>query len=513
MKNTLVRHTWQSAVLRASIAGLCFTASIEAQSNAASQKQEIPNWTTEDFYVAIEKNDVQRIKSYLADSSRSTKEYLSYYLLDHALSLERSQIAQLMVASGAGIDTFLAVQYANLSVLEDMLERGVRPRGAALAAAQGDVPILKLLLKYGATDIETRLAARADQLETLRILLDAGAAPRGLSDAVVHASADVVQMLLDSGADPNELICIFSEELPPKFDSDYLSPLHYAVIRDSSEIVELLLKYGADPNKSPSAITLARNRSSYKPWPTVLQIAEDPEWGNSEIAKVLKENGAMNFTLPSREDIELELELYKAADERNYESVVDLLERGAQPPGFGRFFYDYTSTYSPRIMQAFVEAGANPNIFVNPGGYPYTPLGMTIRHSDIDNFRRLIEAGAILENGLPVAAYTKTASVHGSIEVIEILWNLGYARDSGPLIISANYNHVALAEWLLSKGMRPVALWHAVSAEHPDVVRLLLEAGADPNANNPYDERSILKLASATNNEEIISRLKRAGAR
>lgn len=57
-----------------------------------------------------------------------------------------------------------------------------------------------------------------------------------------------------------------------------------------------------------------------------------------------------------------------------------------------------------------------------------------------------------------------------------------------------------------------MALRSAVEYEHEEIVRMLLEAGADPNQADDYDERSLLEIADESENKSIVSMLKKAGA-
>ena len=130
----------------------------------ASNKEEalaIPPWTNEDFYKAIDTDDPKQVQEYLTDSKRATKNFLSYDLLDYALELKRTRIAQLLVEAGAGVHTLSAVLYENVPILEEMLKRGVVPRGASLAAERGNVHMVKMLLSY-----ERKSLARWEQPET-----------------------------------------------------------------------------------------------------------------------------------------------------------------------------------------------------------------------------------------------------------------------------------------------------------------------------------------------------------
>lgn len=494
---------------------IVFTAvflNVSGISEEFEKKLEMPSWTTEDFYQAIEKNDEIQIREFLSDTPRATREFLSFFLLDYALELERNYIAHLMVEAGAGTSTLPAVQHDNLSIVEELLKRGAEPKGVSLAAERGNAYMVKLLLDYGETEISTVGAAKNGQLETLNLLLDAGADPRGLGDAVLRGHNDVVKLLLDSGADPNELTRMFNRELLGKYNWTFLAPLHCAVISKSVDLVQVLLDHGADPNIAPSSGVFAFDeRESKRYWRSVLSIATDPELGDEEIAKLLEANGARNVSVSDFNNMGRKRSLYEAADKWNYDRVMELLKAGAKPEGFGSFYYDYSDSYDPRIMQAFVEAGADPGVYTT-FDYHYNPTAMTLMQGDVENFKRFIEAGGSLG---PTYWYMKIACVQGLTDAIEHLWMLETPTPSysAELVIGTNYGHVHMVEFLLARGARPTTLRRAVSSENLEIVKMLLEAGADPNLPDRFDERSALELAQETKNEEIIGMLKEAGAR
>lgn len=500
-----------------SLIGYITIANLSLLASDESETLEIPPWTTEDFYNAIDRDDSKQIQEYLTDSKRATKEYLSYYLLDYALKLERDQIAQLMVEAGAGVNTLSAVLYENEQILEEMLKRRVAPLGASLAAERGNVHMVKILLSYGTDDLSTVGAARYGQLETLKLLLEQGAEPDGLELAILNEHDAAAELLLKFGANPNEITLLshgyFDDiKFPRKYKLEYLSPLHYAVLKKSTDLVNVLLQKGADPNIVPNSITLLKNRYKSHAWPTVLQTAQDSEWGDADIAQLLLKNGASKTTSNNAEESQLEMDLYKAAENWDYDEVMRSLELGAVPTGFGSFFYEMSDRYDPRVIQAFVEAGTDPNFFnMNAGGHMYTPTVLTLWNGDTENFKRFIEAGAHTDE-LLVSWYMKIALGRGLNEAIEILWNLGIDRLGGDIFIPVGHGRTHSVEDLLSKGARPMALRSAVEYEHEEIVKMLLEAGADPNKTDDYDERSLLEIADESENNFIISMLEAAGA-
>ena len=422
-----------------------------------------------------------------------------------------------MVEAGAGLNTLLAVKHKNERILEEMLKRGIEPLGTALAAESGNVQMVELLLKHGANDLSTEGAATNGHLDAVKLLLNQGAEPNGLGVAILHGHKDVAEVLLDAGADPNELTRYELRYFEPYTEItgpcvfEYLSPLHYAILNKSLNLVKVLLKAGADPNIVPSAITLQENRFDVDPWPTVLQTAQDPEWGDQDIAQYLEEQGAKVNVTSSTKDTRLELDLYEAAKDWDYDEVSRLLKLGAEPIGFGGFFYEYSERYDPKVTQAFVEAGADPNFFDERTGWMYTPTALTLMNEDIDNFKRYIRAGSNTQEQL-LGWYMKIACVRGLNEAIEVLWNLGADVNLAQILSPVSYGHIHTVEFLLTRGIRPEYLRHAVEKQRVEIVKMLLQAGADPNEQDEHDENSILELALESENEEIAELLKAAGA-
>ncbi len=508
----------RSSILSTVWIGCVAISNLSVQALNTIEDFEIPEWTTADFYEAIERDDAESVREYLSDTTRATKAFLSHYLLEYALELERNDIASLMVEAGAGLNTQLAVRHENLRILEEMLNHGVEPQGASLAAERGNLQMLNLLLSYGEDDLSTKEAARTGHIEAIKLLLQHGAKPEGLGITSLHGHVDVARLLLDAGADPNELtrrhLARFDLEfdIPKRYLMEYLSPLHHAVLSRSRELVELLLENGADPNVSPNAVTLQKNSSSRQSWPTVLQVATDLlNSGDASIAKLLIKHGAVTSVSVDDEGIHLTRRLYSAAKVRDYKAVVSLIKDGARPTGFGDILDGHHRyQYNPKIIKAFFDAGADPNTY-RGRSYMEDPAALTLKNGDIDNFRRFAAAGLdVYEPALNW--YGKIACVRGLNEALEVLWTLGIDRGPWERVIPVNYGHVHMVEFLLSKGMRPDFLRRAVKSESVEIVRLLLEAGADPNEPDDRDKNSILEVAQESGNEHIIGMLKTAGA-
>lgn len=87
------------------------------------------------------------------------------------------------------------------------------------------------------------------------------------------------------------------------------------------------------------------------------------------------------------------------------------------------------------------------------------------------------------------------AALHGQLDVVQLLVKRGAEVNRpgwGPLHYAATNGHAAVARYLLDENAyidaqspnRTTPLMMAARHKHPDVVRLLIEAGADPTARN-----------------------------
>jgi ankyrin repeat protein len=94
---------------------------------------------------------------------------------------------------------------------------------------------------------------------------------------------------------------------------------------------------------------------------------------------------------------------------------------------------------------------------------------------------------------------------------------------SGVLHLMAKRNNVAAVKWLLDHGVDPSARWNHWGAEvtplhlailggHPEVVRVLLAAGADPSIRDTQHKANATEWAEFFRREEIIGILAAHGA-
>lgn len=180
-------------------------------------------------------------------------------------------------------------------------------------------------------------------------------------------------------------------------------------------------------------------------------------------------------------------------------------------------------------IQALVDAGAPTN---QPDLLGWTPLHYAVNRLHNPDFDEpelisVIASGpdtnldAQDNSGLrPIDLATK----FGSIEVLEILTKNGASLDLIDnegltlLMTAVKHQQVEMAEYLIKMGSDPneqlpaggTALFLAVRSRTPAMVALLLEHGADVHGNERADDPII--FAAALNNEDVIKLLVDAGA-
>lgn len=207
------------------------------------------------LYVASTVRAVQLLLLHGADVDART--CLGCTPLWGACEYGRLDVAVALLDAGADIDVVdsrgatplsMAVQNDHLNVAHVLLVRGAAVDSLSLqrppvtvAAARGNVPMLRMLLERGGRDVASRpfhlvVASSCGAVETCAMLLDAGAdcdAPHDghtpLHEACIAGCIDIVRMLLRRGAKITE----------GALERAALAPKH------APEIVSCLLEHGA----------------------------------------------------------------------------------------------------------------------------------------------------------------------------------------------------------------------------------------------------------------------------
>lgn len=285
-------------------------------------------------------------------------------------------------------------------------------------------------------------------------------------------------------------------------------PLVVAAARGDLAETETLLDDGADPNVG---------RESDRATPIVFAAQN----GHTEVVRVLLDAGALA-------DLQVDdglTGLILAAQNGHGEIVELLLTAGAYPDGRSdrglNPLYMAAQNGHTDIVSALSAAGANVESIVADLSTTY--IAAQNGHSDIVSV--LIDAGALPDGPAPVSRPLLVAAQNGYVDVVMVLVDgganpdaegpendraIGRAAQSGevdvvefllgvgadpqfvsggrsPLDRAARGGHVAVLDTLLGAGVDPSgggddpALLLAVFSESDEAVRILLEAGANPD--------------------------------
>jgi ankyrin repeat protein len=380
----------------------------------------------------------------------------------------RLEIAQLLLDHGANAKTETEDRETVLHFVS---------RGEYDSQEQG-VGIARLLLKHG-VDIH----AKNKYHDT------------ALSSAVFNERLEIVRLLLDHGADTN----VGNE-------SDQGStPLHQVSYGKSNSqehavgIARLLLERGADVNARQKDMTTPLHSAAFK--------------GRLEIAQLLLDHGANAKT--ETEDRETVLHFVSRGEYDSQEQGVGiarlLLKHGVDIHAKNKYHDTALSSAvfneSLEIVRLLLDHGADPNVG-NESDQGSTPLHQVSYGKSNSQEHGVGIARLLLERGADVNARKKdmttplhSAAFKGRLEIAQLLLDHGAnakaeneSRSTVLHVVSAGeYDSqeqgVGIARLLLKHGVdlhaqnkyHYTALSSAVFNESLEIVRLLLDHGADPN--------------------------------
>ena len=425
---------------------------------------------------------------------------------------------------------------------------GVTP--LALAAQVGNAAIAELLLQNGA-QVDQRLgngetalmmAARTGDPGTLQVLLDWGADIDAVEDirgtsalmwAAANRNTEAARLLLASGAD--HALSSAPMDRPPGGRGPYLAPRARERIKDfyvgsgqAGNFVEVDAENGEDGDLP--AVTVSRAELVSRLPPDL--VAEfERELAREEAGEVdpraEKQWGGLTA-------------LHLAVREGDLETVKALVEAGADVNQVSEYGWSpllvATQNRYYRIGEYLLEQGADPNI-ADEGGW--TPLYIAtdnrnieggdypVRKPDMDHLeyiKLLLEAGA--DPNLRMASSTETRTIFTQ------QWL--YEDGATPFLRAAQSSDVELMKLLLQHGADPMIRtadgvtplmaaagigWvEGVTFEwsedaNLETIRMLLDLGLDPNAQDWTDHRTALMGAAHKGRPEVVQMLVDAGAR
>jgi ankyrin repeat protein len=376
------------------------------------------------------------------------------------------------------------------------------------ASRTGDTPIIGELLKVGATvnrsihpEGETPLMAvsRTGKLTAVELLLEAGSDVNAadtyqnqtaLMRAAEEGHVDVVNALLAAGANPNVKahISTLTERKHADHATGGFTALMFAVRNGHENVVRALAKAGADLKATNgdglTATSIAIVNDRFDLAKTLIDLGADPN------------DGALFFAVDMH-DATTDMHAHDGsrlrADFHNQLTALDLvkllLERGADP------------------NKAFVGQVHNTALCCDPEQNA-SPFYRAAIASDVDVLKLMIKHGAKLEWS-PTEIQKKkegdaaggggrgaNANVGKTPAMVAMTGGRGAAFAAGPGF-----------ERLIAPPFREPG-----SRDAGEALKVLLEAGADPNAKSP-DSASLLHQAVAARRTDIIRALVAKGAK
>ncbi|EFX00162.1 ankyrin unc44 [Grosmannia clavigera kw1407] len=402
--------------------------------------------------------------------------------------------------AGAGVASLrtalvAAVQGANYTLMEQLLDRGVTPEAGLLheAIVRHDVESMRLLLLFGAdvnaadrAGVTPLLAAVEEAFSEGATLLikygadvnRAGASPPArdrqeppLAAALATGRLGLAQLLLAYGAEPNQPVqrVGHSSSDSDSGGTDNSTTLLLSAIarKKSRKKADLLLAYGADPN--------AKDGHGTSPLYAAVQSSRP------DIVAALLDHGA-DVNRPGPKHV-----LWQAIHHPS--SLALLLQRGAdmrRTPGIMELA---TSLNKVEAVKALIASGAD--VDAKKDGV-YTPLCTAIRDDHIDIFQLLLASGA--DPNLPATEYPAWKCVtHKRVHLLPQLLAAGADLQSPPGIaeLAVQVGNTETLVWLLEQGgVSPdqrsargyTPLTTALRQNRPDLMQTLLDHGADAGA-------------------------------
>ncbi|XP_054715411.1 ankyrin-3-like [Uloborus diversus] len=293
---------------------------------------------------------------------------------------------------------------------------------------------------------------------------------RELADSIIRcAPLDDLRILLACGA-----------KVDAPVTAQGLRPIHYAAFQQYEEALRLLLVRGCDPDATDeigyTAIHLCAEKGYFELVMLLLEhgarvtFTEEVPAVSGDTCPVDVRNSSVSLGNPPRATLADE-PLRLAIKNGHYEVAELLLKNGADPNA--RYFLgaeiNLISPLNTRFLDLLLKYGADPNSRDRTG---LTPLMKACRHP-----QGFLAAKILIKYGADVNAMTSERHDNRTV--------LHYA------VLSGNMDTVRL---LLARGAavkfeigysKPSPLDFAILKGNPEMVRLLIDSGADVNLGSP----------------------------
>ncbi len=421
--------------------------------------------------------------------------------------LEAGADANVVEADGTSALLWAAYQ-SSPELVALLLEGGADPNFANVfgvtpllqASRYGDVASMRVLLAGGADvsravrDGETPLmaAARSGNRQAVRLLLENGADPNAaealegqtaLMWAAAEGHLDVVEELLQAGADPNlkaRTSELTKRSMRADFPSGGFTALMWAARNGKEAIVRRLVEAGADVNlkngDGATAMMLAIVNDRFDMAAALLELGADADDGSLWYAIEMRDAPT---DWRARDGSRLR------PDHPNRLTALGLIER-------------------------LLEAGADPNkpftgqmhnasmcCDTKGSGTPFFRAAVA---ADVDAMRLLIARGADLEWTLPPVEGVPPAPFGDNTGLTPLMVALNGGKG---LLMAGGPGDIRESK---------IGVWREPGNRNPaDAVKLLLEAGANPNAVNAKGDTA-LHIAAHDGRLEPLRELVAGGA-
>lgn len=336
------------------------------------------------------------------------------------------------------------------------------------------------------TNSVAALATALDQRPEKLYVRDQPYAWTLLHHAAQHGHLDVVNLLLDRGFDVN------TQE-----EGDHTTALHWAAAAGHVDVVRRLLDAGVDPIGSGDDHELGAIgwAACWDGTPVDAQRA---------IVRLLIARGARHHIFSAvAMNLADEVRRIVAEDPSALKRQMSQFEDFRLPLHFA------VRMNRPDMVALLIELGANP--FATDGsGFP--PAGYAM---DVNADRRLQE---LLRSAGYLDLFTALA-VDDYLVAAEILRREPESISGGILHLMAKRGHLVAVKWLLANGADPNEMWAhwdakvtplhlAVLGNHPDTVRALLDAGANPGINDTKHDSDALGWAEFFERPDLVAMLR-----
>lgn len=423
-----------------------------------------------EIHDAVRSGNLESVKSLISQSKNLLEERNESQMTPFLIAASEGQLEILKYLKEAGAD---------LSAVNNR-----RSTALHVAAFDGRTEVVTYLLKSG-FDIDALNAGGFTPLmfavyrahpETARVLLDSGAdkmrADNTWGGAAIHWASN------RGNRETMELLKSYGYDLDMQSVTDSSTPLLWAANAGNAETLEYLLEQGVDPNTAaPGGWSALHNATAA---------------GRIEIVKILIAHGAdIHIT-----DDEGNSAFTAAVSQGHMELIAYYLDNGIDVNERSQDnltpLHWATVRGNTELVRLLLEKGADVNIVDD---HLNTPLSRAVGSNDLESVRMLIEHGAEInvvdENGLSLVMRAVNT---GSVEIVELLL-------ANKAKVDNRENHYSQTE-----------LHRAAVKGYGDIAKMLIEAGADINAEDRDNHRPVY-YADKYGNAKVTKLLMKQGAK